>query len=85
MKQLLYSKQAHRALMKMPANDAERIEGKLKQLAEKPEELSGNIKRLANSRAYRLKVGNYRVLYDDDGTVLSINEIGARGGIYKRL
>ena len=31
---------------------------------------------------YRLRVGKWRVIFDLDGTVLEVFEVGARGDIY---
>lgn len=84
MRTLVYSQKADRALARMPRRDAENIEEKLHQLTISPEELAGNIKRLTNSKSYRLTVGQYRVLYDD-GIVIDILDIGPRQNFYKRL
>ena len=32
---------------------------------------------------YRLRVGNFRVLFDVDGVIIDIIDIGNRGQIYK--
>ena len=43
----------------------------------------GDIKRLQNSQFYRLRVGDYRILFDVNGVVIDIINIGNRGQIYK--
>jgi mRNA interferase RelE/StbE len=45
--------------------------------------LHGDIKRLRGSDiAYRLRMGDYRVLFDVDGDVIIVRRIGDRKGVY---
>jgi mRNA interferase RelE/StbE len=45
--------------------------------------LHGDIKRLRGTdRAYRLRMGNYRILFDVQGQVIIIRRIGDRKKIY---
>lgn len=46
-----------------------------------------DIKKLQGHNLYRLRVGNYRILYciDDDIKIITIENIDSRGDIYKRL
>jgi len=51
-------------------------------LANKP--LQGDIKRLQGQEAaYRLRIGNYRILFKDKITCIAVYKIGPRGQIYK--
>ena len=43
----------------------------------------GDIKKLQGTDGYRLRVGTYRVLFDVNGLILDIIDIGNRGQIYK--
>ena len=43
----------------------------------------GDIVKLRNRNGYRLRVGEYRVLYDIFGNIVDIIDIGNRGDIYK--
>lgn len=43
----------------------------------------GDIKKLKGSSGYRLRVGDFRVIYNQDGTIIDIIDIGNRGEIYK--
>ncbi len=45
--------------------------------------LAGNIKRLRNAEAaFRLRMGDYRVLFDVEGDVIVIRRIGNRRDVY---
>lgn len=66
----------------MPAGMAKRIRAKIWQYAEKPEGLSNNVVRLQGSPYFRLRVGDWRVIFDDQGVVLLVIRIGPRGGVY---
>lgn len=82
MKLVAYSKIASRVLLKMPRNDAARIRGKVDQYAANPAALANQVKKLQGRSGYRLRVGDWRVIFDEDDSVVSIEEIGSRGGIY---
>ena len=66
----------------MPANTAVLILAKIDQYAAKPEALANNVTKLQGREGYRLRGGDWRVIFDDDGTVLAILQIGPRGGVY---
>ncbi|EIM29799.1 type II toxin-antitoxin system RelE family toxin [Microvirga lotononidis] len=82
MKQIAYSKSALKTLRRIPANVAATIKGKIEQYAADPASLSANVTKLQGRESYRLRVGDRRVIFDEDGNVLAILEIGPRGGIY---
>ena len=42
----------------------------------------GDIKKLKGISGFRLRIGDYRVLFDINGTVIDIIDIGNRGQIY---
>lgn len=81
---LEYSKQAVRALTRMPATTATTIRIKLQELAQDPL-AARNVKKLTGQPGYRLRVGDWRVLYllDNGRLIVYVAEIGARGGVYK--
>lgn len=81
-RQITFTRQATKALLKMPANSARTIRGKIVQLAQNPESLANNVKALKGSDYNRLRVGDWRVIYSMNMVVLDIIEIGPRGGIY---
>lgn len=80
--EIVLAKPAVKALQRMPKNEAQRIRGKIEQLATQPEALANNIKKLTGIDAYRLRVGDWRVIYTEDGKILSILNIAARGSAY---
>lgn len=81
MKPIAYTKDALKALRKMPANIAERIKVKIEAYATDPTSQANNVKALQGRPGIRLRVGDWRVIMDD-GVVLDVLEIGPRGGIY---
>lgn len=58
-----------------------RITQALEQLSKEPPE--GDIKSLTGRDGYRLRVGDYRVLFDIIDDEIAVHEIGLRGQIYK--
>ncbi len=81
-----YSCVALRNLRRYPANDRKRILTRIERLAENPFNAS-NVKRLMDfDVAYRLRVGNYRVLFDRDDIIRIIDVIDVlpRGRAYRR-
>lgn len=79
---ITFTKQATKALSKMPVNTARLIKAKIDQLASDPESLANNTTELKGSDYSRLRVGDWRVIYTIDMVVLAIIEIGPRGDIY---
>jgi mRNA interferase RelE/StbE len=82
MRRIAYTKQALKALRRIPANTARTIRAKIDQYAANPSSLANNVKKLRGRPGYRLRVGDWRVIFDEDGNVLSILDVGPRGGIY---
>jgi mRNA interferase RelE/StbE len=82
MKQISYTKSAIRALRRMPANTATLIRTKIEAYAQDPNAQANNVKPLKGREGIRLRVGDWRVIMDDQGNVLAVLDIGPRGGIY---
>lgn len=59
----------------------DRIKAALRKLSEEPPQ--GDIKAMSGRDGYRLRVGNYRLLFDIMDNVIIVYEIGLRGQIYK--
>lgn len=78
-----YSRSAIKALRRAPANVASRIREKIEQVAKDPKALAANIKRLEGRKGYRLRVGDWRVIFERDGDNLIVLDVGPRGGIYE--
>ncbi len=82
---IIYDKQAVRVLMRMPATDAKRIRQKVQQYAENPALLANNVKKLQGVDYYRLRVGDWRVIFTEDGLIIDVIRIATRGEAYKGL
>lgn len=69
-------------LSKLDKTEAKKILNKISELAKYPH--IPNIKKLTNFEPpYRLRVGNYRVLFDIEDTTLTIYKVRHRKDIYK--
>ena len=82
MRPIAYSRSAIKSLRRMPSNEAMRIRAKIIQYAQEPSSLGNNVKALKGSSYVRLRVGDWRVIMDDNNNVLAVIAVGARGGIY---
>ena len=85
MYEILFSKQADKTLRKMSRNMATLIREKLDRLALDPYAKHNNATKLKNLPAYRLRIGDWRVIYEinDDKLIILVLKIGPRGGIYE--
>ncbi|WP_374759490.1 type II toxin-antitoxin system RelE family toxin [Dyadobacter fanqingshengii] len=83
--QLIFTDRALKSLKSIPKTDSTRILDKLEELSKAPN-LAGNIKRLQNHplAIYRLRVGDYRVLFDKEDAlrIIEVIDIGHRKHIY---
>jgi mRNA interferase RelE/StbE len=86
--QLVYAvvttKSFAKALARLPVNSQKRIVEKIKEVAIDPYARHNNVTKLQGRDGYRLRVGDWRVIYElhDDRLELWALEVGARGGIY---
>lgn len=76
--EIRYSKQAIKFLKKQDKPTQKRLITAIEKLP-----YEGDIKKLQGTDGYRLRVGTYRVLFDVNGLILDIIDIGNRGQIYK--
>lgn len=83
--QVVFTKQAERTLRRMPRNVAILIHAKLDQLASDPYGTHHNATKLKNRPAYRLRVGDWRVVYEihDAELVILVLKIASRGSVYE--
>jgi mRNA interferase RelE/StbE len=83
MHSIRYTSDALKALRRMPRNTVDLIRRKIQEVAVDPA-TSRNVKKLKGRDGYRLRVGDWRIVYDlDNGVlVLIVIEIGPRGSIY---
>jgi mRNA interferase RelE/StbE len=82
MKQISFTRAALKSLRRMPANTAALIRGKITAYAEDPASQANNVRALKGRTGIRLRVGDWRVIMDDQGNVLAVLQIGPRSGIY---
>ena len=83
MKEVVYSKTAQKALMRIPRNWAIRIRDKVNAYPSDPASQANNVKTLQGTDGMlRLRVGDWRVVMCD-GVVLEILDVKARGSAYK--
>jgi len=77
---LSFEKRALDELRKLDSFLSRRIIKKIKELREEP--FSKDIKRLKNMNSFRLRVGNYRVLFELTQSEIKILKVGHRKNIY---
>jgi mRNA interferase RelE/StbE len=75
---------ATKALTKMPRNVAQLIRSKIGELAANPFAQNNNVTKLQGIEGYRLRVGDWRVVYElDNGKmIIVVVRIAPRGGAY---
>ena len=84
MYKITFSKNADKALRRMPRNIALTIGKKIKKLANNPNGMR-NVKKLTNHPGYRLRVGDWRIvnIVHDNELLIHIINVKTRGEIYK--
>ena len=82
MREISYTRTAIKQLLAIAAKDRVRITDKLRQYSADPASLANQVKALKGSPALRLRVGDYRVIFTDDGVVLLILKVGHRREVY---
>lgn len=80
MKQIAIAPAAKKALRKMQAHRSAAIIAKVEAYA-RGERV--DVKKLEGSEFFRIRVGQDRVIIDDQGNIIWIMDAGPRGGIYK--
>jgi len=82
---VIYSKQASRTVQKCPRNVAALIRRKIDEIAADPFAQHNNITKLVGRPGFRLRVGDWRVIYEleDQQLVMLVIRIAPRGGVYE--
>ncbi|MBI5657676.1 MAG: type II toxin-antitoxin system RelE/ParE family toxin [Geobacter sp.] len=80
-----YSKAARKALKAMPRNTARLVMEKIEALAADPMAPNNNVKKLTNHPGYRLRVGDWRVVYmiHEQALLIAIVRIAPIGEVYQ--
>ncbi len=76
---------ALKELSRVPDRDGRRIESRIDGLGREPCP-HGSEKMEGGGREYRIRVGDYRVIYtvDDAARLVTIQKVGHRGDVYRR-
>ena len=77
-------KKAQKSLAKIPSPFQSNIIEAIKQLAETP--FSNQTKKLTGREAWRIRIGNYRVIYEiiENELIVLVLNIGHRKNIYRK-
>jgi mRNA interferase RelE/StbE len=82
---ILFTKQAAKSLQKIPADTARLIREKLDQITDDPFAPHPNASKLQGRPGYRLRAGDWRVIYEiqKDELVIVVLKIAPRGEVYR--
>ena len=83
MYEVQYSRQARSALRRMPRDVAGTIERKIAALAANPSARNNNVTALKGEPGYRLRIGDWRIVYElhHDILVIVVIKIASRGSV----
>jgi mRNA interferase RelE/StbE len=86
MYRLKYRRQARNYLARLPLKTKTAIVNKLHEIAADPDDPSLDIDVLKGREGFRLRVGQYRILYtrQEDQLIIEVVKVRPRGDIYKR-
>jgi len=86
MYKLKYRRQARNYLARLPFKTKSEIVQKIHELARDPDNPALDTKALVGQTGFRLRVGQFRVVYTrhEDQLVIEIVRVRARGDVYKR-
>ena len=82
---IAFTKQAAKTLQKIPTDVAKSIRLRIEQIADDPFASHSNVTKLQNRDGYRLRVGDWRVIYDilKDKVMVLVLKIGILGEVYR--
>jgi mRNA interferase RelE/StbE len=83
--QIIFSSPAERAIERLPRDMQRRVLAKVKSLAQNP--WPAGFLKLTGAEAYRVRVGDYRIIYSVDGgrLIVLVLDVGHRKEIYRRM
>ena len=84
MYRVVTTKSFDKALARLPLNWQKRIVAKIKEVAADPYAPNNNLTKLQGRDGYRLRVGDWRVIYElqDERLMMLVLDMGPRGDIY---
>ena len=82
---ITFARSARKELDSLSIQISSRIDPEINALANNPRP-SGCVKLKGRQNQWRIRIGNYRVIYsiDDETFTIKIMEVGHRGGVYER-
>lgn len=80
MKQLAFKPAALRQWLKLPKGTRDRIDSRLTEFMRSG---AGDVKHLRGRPGVRLRVGDWRVLFSDDGQTITVFAVGHRRDVYE--
>jgi mRNA interferase RelE/StbE len=83
MKALVYLRSASKELLAINTAQRVRIVAKLKQYAGDPDALANQVKALNGVAAWRLRIGDYRVLFRVELEQIVVLKVGHRRDVYE--
>ncbi len=84
MARLLIDKSAGKVLKRLDKATQTRILHALRKLAEDPRRTDLDVVYYKADKAYRLRVGNWRIVFERSKTEIRVRVIRPRGGVYKK-
>ena len=82
MKEVSYSRAAAKVLTRMSNKDRIRIIAKIAQYADDPAAQTANVTTLKGRAGKRLRVGDWRVIFEETNSAIEVLAIGPRGSVY---
>jgi mRNA interferase RelE/StbE len=85
MYRISYTKEAEKSLLRIPRNTAKLIREKLEVIAANPYGDHPNARKLQGREGFRLRVGDWRVVYKVQNAqlVIVVLKVASRGEVYK--
>lgn len=82
---IFYSKEARKSLLRIPRNTAKLMREKMEVIALNPYADHPNAKKLQGREGYRLRVGDWRIVYkiQNEQLIVVVLKIASRGEVYK--
>jgi mRNA interferase RelE/StbE len=77
-------KSAAKEIEKLPGNEIKKVLNKIKELSQNPRPIG--CKKLSKEEKYRIRQGNYRILYQvkDDLLIIFVVKVAHRKDVYRR-
>ena len=85
MYKIVFTRKAIKSIQKISPDIATRMRKRLDRIAEDLYALYSNITKLQNRPGYRLRVGDWRLIYEiqEEVLIILVIKIGSRGDIYR--